>query len=230
MVEQHRQEQKTQLAVALAEGISAAKWARTNGVPKATAYRWFKEPAVRAQIESIRRHAIDRAVGRMARRMTWATEGIAKLAKRPPARDMGHVVQLQLTPCERLSHTAPTDLWPTRPDAATRRCAGRLELQGVDQFFLPGMKRVMAKDGFQQSTFHPLLAFNFSIPEDIIDGPHRSIGRHPQATAPPVRARSNPPPITRNTPRDQRFTRSIKVLCSGFRRTPKSPRSISPIR
>jgi hypothetical protein len=81
MAEQHRKGQKTQLTVALAQGISAAKWARINEVPIATAYRWSKEPAVQAQIESIRRRAIDRAVGRMARRMTWATEGIAKLAK-----------------------------------------------------------------------------------------------------------------------------------------------------
>ena len=81
MTEPHRESQKIQLTLALAQGTSAAKWARTNGVPKATAYRWSKEPAVRAQIESIRRRAIDRAVGRMARRMTWATDGIAKLAK-----------------------------------------------------------------------------------------------------------------------------------------------------
>ena len=32
-------------------------------------------------------------------------------------------------------------------------------LQGVNQFFLPRMKRVMAKGGFQQSTFHEQLAF-----------------------------------------------------------------------
>jgi cobalamin biosynthesis protein CbiD len=81
MTERHHESQKTHLTVALAQGTSAAKWARTNGVPKATAYRWSKEPAVRAQIKSIRRRAIDRAVGRMARRMTWATDGIAKLAK-----------------------------------------------------------------------------------------------------------------------------------------------------
>jgi hypothetical protein len=80
MTERPHESQKTHLTVALAQGTSAAKWARTNGVPKATAYRWSQEPAVRAQIESIRRRAIDRAVGRMARRMTWATDGIAKLA------------------------------------------------------------------------------------------------------------------------------------------------------
>ena len=81
MTEPHRESQKTHLTVALAQGTSAAKWARTYGVPKATAYRWSKEPLVLAQIESIRRRAIDRAVVRMARRMTWATDGIARLAK-----------------------------------------------------------------------------------------------------------------------------------------------------
>jgi hypothetical protein len=58
MTEPHRESQKIQLTLALAQGTSAAKWARTNGVPKAPAYRWSKEPAVDAQIESIRRRAI----------------------------------------------------------------------------------------------------------------------------------------------------------------------------
>ena len=58
MTEPHRESQKIQLTLALAQATSAAKWARTNGVPQATAYRWSKEPAVDAQIESIRRRAI----------------------------------------------------------------------------------------------------------------------------------------------------------------------------
>ena len=79
MIDQQRESPKTQLSVALAQGTSAAKWARTNGVPKATAYRWSQEPAVRAQIESIRHRAIDRAVGRLAKRATWALDGIVEL-------------------------------------------------------------------------------------------------------------------------------------------------------
>jgi hypothetical protein len=39
---------KTQLALAFAHGVSAAKWARANGVPRNTAYRWAKDPVVRA--------------------------------------------------------------------------------------------------------------------------------------------------------------------------------------
>ncbi len=52
-----------------------------NDVPRRTAYRWAGEPAVRAAVESYRRRVIDRAVGRMASRATWAADMIAKLAK-----------------------------------------------------------------------------------------------------------------------------------------------------
>jgi hypothetical protein len=69
--------QKTELALAIANGVSVAVWTRVNDVPKRTAYRWSREPKVRAAVESYRR----RAIGRMARRATWATDGIAKLAK-----------------------------------------------------------------------------------------------------------------------------------------------------
>jgi hypothetical protein len=76
-----RQSRKTQLALALAQGYSVAKWARTNEVPLRTAYSWANEPKVRAAVESCRRRALDRAVGRMARRATWAADKIADLAK-----------------------------------------------------------------------------------------------------------------------------------------------------
>jgi hypothetical protein len=71
---------KTTLAIALAQGVTAARWARTNDVPRMTAYRWAKEPEVRAEVESIRRRYLDRAVGRMAKRATWAADKIARLA------------------------------------------------------------------------------------------------------------------------------------------------------
>ena len=74
--------QKMMLAVAIAGGTPVARWARDNEVPERTAYHWAAQPDVRSEVESIRRRAIDRAVGRMARRMTWATEGIAELAKK----------------------------------------------------------------------------------------------------------------------------------------------------
>ncbi len=70
---------KSHLAVAMAQGFSVKKWARANQVPERTAYRWAKEPKVRTAVEGWRRRALDRAVGRMAKRATWAADQIADL-------------------------------------------------------------------------------------------------------------------------------------------------------
>ena len=72
---------KAQLALAIAQGTSIAVWARKNNVPRRTATRWASEPKVRAAVESCRRRALDRAIGRLAKRVTWAADGIAKLAR-----------------------------------------------------------------------------------------------------------------------------------------------------
>jgi hypothetical protein len=61
--------------------MSVAAWARKNSVAERTARRWSKEAKVRAEVEAYRRGALDRALGRMARRVIWATDEIAKLAK-----------------------------------------------------------------------------------------------------------------------------------------------------
>ena len=50
-------------------------------VPKRTAYRWSREPKVIAAVELYRRRTVDRAIGRMAKRVTWAADSIARLAK-----------------------------------------------------------------------------------------------------------------------------------------------------
>jgi len=71
---------KTQLALAIAQGKSVALWARDNQVAKRTAYRWATDPKVRRLVESCHHRALNRAVGRMARRATWASDQIAKLA------------------------------------------------------------------------------------------------------------------------------------------------------
>jgi hypothetical protein len=73
--------QKIKLTAAIAEGMSVALWAERNGVPERTAYRWASEPAVRAEIDLIRRIAFDQAIGRLAARASWAVEGIIKLAE-----------------------------------------------------------------------------------------------------------------------------------------------------
>ena len=81
MSEPRPQSQKTNLALAIAQGTSVAAWALENQVPKRTAYRWAREPKVRAAVESYRRRAVNRAIGRMAKHATWAAEGIVKLAR-----------------------------------------------------------------------------------------------------------------------------------------------------
>ncbi len=70
---------KLLLAAAVARGMPVEKWAAENGVNERTAYRWAAEPAVRAEVESIRRRALDGAIGRMAECATWAVEGIVRL-------------------------------------------------------------------------------------------------------------------------------------------------------
>jgi len=71
---------KTELAIAIAQGNSLRKWARSNGVPERTAYRWASTPEVRRLVESHRRRIRDRAIGRLNRRMIWASDRIAQLA------------------------------------------------------------------------------------------------------------------------------------------------------
>jgi hypothetical protein len=73
--------QKNQLALAIAKGLSIRAWAAANQVPIRTAYRWASDPKVRARAESIRRRALDRAVGVMSRHAKNATEGIVKLGE-----------------------------------------------------------------------------------------------------------------------------------------------------
>jgi hypothetical protein len=73
--------QKQQLALAIAEGTSVAKWASDNGVAERTAYHWAAQRDVRADVESIRRRALDEAIGRMAKHASRAVDGIVNLAE-----------------------------------------------------------------------------------------------------------------------------------------------------
>jgi len=82
MAGEHRKITKAQLALALAQGMSAASWARTNQVAKATAYRWAKDPEVRAAVLSYRRRLIDQAIGQMTRHTTSAAKEIARIAQK----------------------------------------------------------------------------------------------------------------------------------------------------
>jgi hypothetical protein len=71
---------KNSLAAALAEGQSCAEWASAKGVNERTAQRWAAEPEIRAKVASCRRGALHQAVGRMSKRVAWASEQIAELA------------------------------------------------------------------------------------------------------------------------------------------------------
>jgi hypothetical protein len=72
---------KTELTVAIARGVSARKWAIDHNVPPRTAQRWASEPAVRAEVERMRRSVLDQAIGVLTGHVTSASKGIIKLAK-----------------------------------------------------------------------------------------------------------------------------------------------------
>jgi hypothetical protein len=81
MSDEQALEKKDQLALALAKGVSVTAWARKHEVPRPTVYRWAREREVRKAVESHRQRSIDRAVGRMTDRFTWATDQIAVLGR-----------------------------------------------------------------------------------------------------------------------------------------------------
>ena len=80
MQQEELKNQKTRLALAIARGESVAEWAVRNNVPRRSAFRWASDPKVRRSVESWRRRALDRAIGRMAGLALKAANGIAKLA------------------------------------------------------------------------------------------------------------------------------------------------------
>ena len=88
MPQVNRNSTKAHLAVALAQGVPAGRWARSHGVPTATAYRWAKNPLLRKTIESWRRRTIDHAISLMPNHSTWAAEGIAMIAKEAKSKSL----------------------------------------------------------------------------------------------------------------------------------------------
>jgi hypothetical protein len=71
---------KIRLAIAVARGCSAGKWARHNNVPRSTAYRWTEDSEFQARVEEIRRRTLDRAIGYMTGNTFWAANEIKALA------------------------------------------------------------------------------------------------------------------------------------------------------
>jgi hypothetical protein len=72
---------KSQLAFALAQGISAAAWARDNGVPELMVGEWSSDEEVRTKVETYRREVLDQVVGGMNKLGPWVVEQLAKLAR-----------------------------------------------------------------------------------------------------------------------------------------------------
>ena len=81
MSEEHRNNTKTQLALAVAQGMRVTTWARTHGVPRRTAFRWAKDPQFRAVVETCRRRTMDLAIGRLTKHSTRAADDLAKLSR-----------------------------------------------------------------------------------------------------------------------------------------------------
>jgi hypothetical protein len=81
MSNESKKSTKGHLAVAIGSGVSITAWARANGVPRATAFRWAKERAVRKGIESFRRRTVEQALGRLHKKMTGAVDTITKLSR-----------------------------------------------------------------------------------------------------------------------------------------------------
>ena len=54
MSENESKNQKNQLTLAIARGESITGWARRNGVPLSTAFRWSRDPKVRSAVQAWR--------------------------------------------------------------------------------------------------------------------------------------------------------------------------------
>jgi hypothetical protein len=72
---------KSELALALASGVSVATWAKANNVPKSTAYEWSKDPEVRREVDFLRRRTLDQAVGRLIKRSKRAADIVFSIAE-----------------------------------------------------------------------------------------------------------------------------------------------------
>jgi hypothetical protein len=70
---------KSSLARAIANGQSIDKWAKANDVKRRTAFYWAKEPEVRAEVDTFRRVALNRALGTLNRHANGAANRIVKL-------------------------------------------------------------------------------------------------------------------------------------------------------
>ena len=77
----NNRDQPAVLALAIAGGGTVIAWARAHEGPERTADTWARSPEVRKQVLHIRRRAINRAVGRLSRNASAATDQIIRLAR-----------------------------------------------------------------------------------------------------------------------------------------------------
>jgi hypothetical protein len=72
---------KTELALAIAQGVSVTAWARANGVSRMTGFRWARDPLVRETVQRCRRRTIEDGIRRISKQSGWAGDGIGMLAR-----------------------------------------------------------------------------------------------------------------------------------------------------
>jgi hypothetical protein len=73
------------LILAVASGVSIAKWCRSSRTPRKTADVWVKEPDFRAAVEAVRQQCRDEGIGVLTAAMREATEGMVFLSKKSPS-------------------------------------------------------------------------------------------------------------------------------------------------
>jgi hypothetical protein len=70
------------LVLAVASGVSIAKWCRSTRTPRTTADLWVKEPDFRASVEAVRQQCRDEGIGVLTAAMREAAEGMVFLSKK----------------------------------------------------------------------------------------------------------------------------------------------------
>jgi hypothetical protein len=69
------------LALAIAAGSTATKWAREQGLEPRTVRNWARLPQCKLAVERHRRQIVDRAIGKLTRHTLAAVDVLAKLMK-----------------------------------------------------------------------------------------------------------------------------------------------------
>jgi hypothetical protein len=72
---------RDQFAMAMAMGRSVSAWAKQHRVPRRTCHDWKETKEYKLRVQDIRRRAVDRAIGLLARDLTTASGTFARLVK-----------------------------------------------------------------------------------------------------------------------------------------------------